>query len=172
VVLIGGTTFLWALKTNWSNYRSFEEYLSFLIYCGSFSLFLAVWSLFTAAVSWWLGGYYQHYHEQGLLGWLISSPFLSGIGAYLFYLAFGTTTSTSLGVFSVDMLLGLISTIHGIQAYQANMGVKRRRRKELADSATDNENETEQNVNSSPKSRIDIRRRTEIPVPESTEIID
>lgn len=64
VIIVGLTGFLWVVKA-WSNFKFVEDYVGFLVYCSSFTLFLAIWSFFTAAVSWWLGGYYQHYHQQG-----------------------------------------------------------------------------------------------------------
>jgi hypothetical protein len=65
LLAVGFTSFLWIIRTNWSNFKVLEDYFGFLIYCSSFGLFLAIYCLFIAAVSWWLGGYYQHFYNQG-----------------------------------------------------------------------------------------------------------
>ena len=48
----------------------------------------------------------------------MAAPPLSGIGAFLVYLAYSTSVSTSLGVFSLQMLVSLMAAMGGIQAYQ------------------------------------------------------
>jgi len=123
---------------------------------------------------------------------MISSPFLGGIGSYLIHLAFGTSTSTSLGIFSLLMLLGLISTMSGIQAYQNELESKqRKKRKEgfrqkmngYVTFNTDEEDGDEQQENGnnegnesdvnfdSPNSHVNLRQRSEI-IPEPSEIVD